>query len=144
MKFQCTSKLVLPSLIVWTLSAYTLAENTKASEKMQFDTDVQTVFDQRCVVCHRIDDPLGGLILERSYSYMQIVNVRSIGADMLRIKPNDPDASYLLHKMMSSHIVAGGRGSPMPPHPPWTTTTDDEIQVIRLWIQQGAKNSEEE
>jgi hypothetical protein len=55
----------------------------------------------------------------------------------LRIKPGDPDGSYLLAKIEGRHIAQGGTGGRMPfANAPLSAA---EIAMVRTWIAQGAR-----
>ncbi len=55
---------------------------------------------------------------------------------MNRVTPNQPDNSYLVHKVQGTHLAAGGSGSQMPEGQPPLSQSD--IDLIRAWIQAGA------
>ena len=57
------------------------------------------------------------------------------GANMPWITPEDPDESYLLHKIDGTQISAGGGGSDMPIG---GSISQSDINAIELWINQGA------
>ena len=91
-----------------------------------------------CVPCHTNTgrNPAGGLNLNHDGAYDQLVNVPSAGRPgAMRVVPGDPDNSYIIHKLEGQADFVGGR---MPPGGPFLT--DDQMQIIRRWIQLGAKN----
>jgi hypothetical protein len=70
-------------------------------------------------------------------SYNNLVNVASRqrpGA--VRVVPEDPDSSYLIHKLEGGPNIAGVR---MPLNGPYLT--EGQILVIRRWIETGAPNN---
>jgi hypothetical protein len=92
-----------------------------------------------CVGCHTNvgQVPGGGLVLLASVSYGNLVNRASVQqSSVLRVAPNNPDASYLVRKISGTPGINGLR---MPLNGPYLT--NEQIQVIRTWIQQGAQNN---
>jgi mono/diheme cytochrome c family protein len=94
------------------------------------------VFTPSCAGCH---SPTGsaaatGLHLQNATaSHSTLVGVASMGnGAMLRVAPNDPDNSYLIHKLEGT-----GNGSVMPP-PPSAVLSPATIDNIRQWITDGA------
>lgn len=74
-----------------------------------------------------------------SAAYASIVNRPSVESPLLRVKPGDPAASYLLHKLEGTHLDVGGIGVRMPfglAQLPVETRT-----LIRRWIEEGAKDN---
>jgi len=58
---------------------------------------------------------------------------------MLRIKPDFPEASYLLRKLQGTHLDAGGSGVRMPfGQPP---LSDNILNMISQWISEGAADN---
>lgn len=69
-----------------------------------------------------------------------IVGVPSDEAsDLNRIEPGDPEKSYLLHKVLGTQRTVGGSGSRMPLG--GRALSDDQINKIRQWIEQGAQDN---
>lgn len=91
--------------------------------------DVEPIFQQRCIKCHRADargGPPEGLSLQ---SYQQITS----GSERVVVIPGLPRASELVRRIV-------GVASPRMPFdgPPWLS--DNEISLITDWIQQGARD----
>jgi len=92
-----------------------------------------------CVTCHTDQGrPPAGTMNLRSDPYAAWVNVPSAGRPaMLRVKPGDPENSYIIHKLEGRPGIAGLR---MPRNgPPYLTA--GQILVIRRWIEIGAPNN---
>ena len=92
-----------------------------------------------CTACHTNVGraPEGGLRLDASVAYAQLVNVPSSGkAGAVRVVPGNPDGSYLIQKLEGRTDIAGSR---MPLGGPFLPQAD--IDVIRAWIAQGAPNN---
>ena len=91
------------------------------------------VFTPICTVCHAGGGAPQGLRLDATNSYALLVGVPSTEVpSILRVKPGDPDNSYLIQKL-EGHA---GVGAQMPfGQPPLPAAT---IAVIRQWITDGA------
>ncbi len=92
------------------------------------------VFTPICTKCHIGAGAPQGLQLDAAHSYSLLVGVASTEQpNVLRVKPNDPDNSYIVRKLQGT---AGISGEQMPlggPYLPQST-----IDVIRQWITAGA------
>jgi hypothetical protein len=93
-----------------------------------------------CVTCHTAARAnfTAGLNLDHAVAYAQLVNVASRErADLLRVAPGNPDASYIVHKIEGQPGIIGRR---MPFNgPPFLT--GGQILIMRRWIQIGAPNN---
>jgi len=79
----------------------------------------------------------GSMDLRAGNSFANIVNVPSIEQGTLqRVKPGDPDNSYLIHKVEGT---AGITGAQMPFGGPFLD--QPTIATIRSWITAGAQNN---
>jgi Planctomycete cytochrome C len=103
--------------------------------------DVFNASDSRgrpaCISCHNAAGArfTGNLSLVEGASYQALVGVASTGkAGAIRVVPGEPDASYLLNKVLGTDIV----GDRMPRLGPYLS--DGQIRIIRRWIELGAKN----
>jgi methionine-rich copper-binding protein CopC len=95
------------------------------------------VFTPICSKCHIGASAPEGLQLDAEHSYNLLVGVPSEEQpSLLRVKPSDPDDSYIVHKIEGLPGIDGGQ---MPlgetPLPPAT------IDAIRQWITNGAPNA---
>ena len=79
--------------------------------------------------CHSGAVPDGGLDLTDGNSYANLVNVVSQGSALDRVEPGLPDDSYLIQKLET--VGAGAM-------PPGGNLPQADIDVIRLWITNGA------
>lgn len=95
-----------------------------------FATEVVPIFQQHCWVCH---PDMAGLDLTANVAHSNLVGVVSTNhAPGVRIVPGDPMVSVLWHKVSGSSDY----GLNMPPN--GTFLSNDELQTIRDWIEQGA------
>jgi uncharacterized protein (TIGR03118 family) len=106
-------------------------------------TQLQTqVFTPLCSGCHNGSQPAGGPLpgsqnLTAGHTFSNVVGVASIEQPtLMRVKPNDPDNSYLIHKVEGA---AGISGAQMPFGGP--PLSQDTIDQIRSWIASGAPNN---
>lgn len=68
-----------------------------------------------------------------------IVNVKALWQPRaLRVVPGDPDESFLVKKVEADE-AEGGLGAPMPYS--FSPLDQHQIDVVRQWIQEGAKNN---
>ena len=94
---------------------------------------------QSCIGCHTDvgRTPAGNLVLLEGRSYAQLVGrASSLKSGAVLVRPNDPDGSYLIHKVEGRGDIIGQRmprtGGPF--------LTEGQIRIIRRWIELGAKN----
>ena len=94
----------------------------------------QNVFTPFCTRCHAGASAPTGLRLDEASSYAMLVNVASVEVPALRrVRPGDPDLSYLIQKLEGRAAVGGRMPLNSPPLPQAT------IDVIRQWIREGAQ-----
>ncbi len=104
--------------------------------------DVQPIFSGVCAVpgCHAGTTPEEALNLSDGLAHSNIVNVSANQlAGMMRVRPGQPDQSYLVHKIQGTQASAGGTGNRMPLG--GTPLTQAQIDTIRDWIAAGAPNN---
>jgi hypothetical protein len=103
------------------LASLILAMAVGTAQAADFDASVALIFASHCLDCHSGHEPKGGLDLSQVESTMQ-------GGDSGEsIAVNDASASLLWERIDSDE---------MPPEHP---LSDDEKNVIRHWIDNGAK-----
>jgi hypothetical protein len=100
---------------------------------VDYVTQIQPIFTGRCVSCHSGGGAPRGLRLDSQNSFANLVNVNSDEVPSLkRVKPSDPDNSYLVHKVEGTASV----GSRMPLNQ--SPLSSAQISLIRDWIIAGA------
>jgi methionine-rich copper-binding protein CopC len=99
---------------------------------------IQTnVFTPICSKCHIGGGAPEGLQLDAAHSYNLLVGVPSAEQPaLLRVKPGDPDNSYMVHKIEGLSGITGGQ-MPLGETPLPQAT----IAAIRQWITNGAPNA---
>lgn len=102
---------------------------------------VQPILSARCALsgCHTGASPPEGMNLSDGQTFANTVNVPSNQSPLLRIKPLDPDSSYLVHKILGTQGTVGGGGSRMPARN--CCLTQAQIDTVTAWIRKGAKNN---
>ena len=77
------------------------------------------------------------MVLRAGEAYEQIVDVSSAQLPaMLRIRPGEPDNSYLVRKVQGTHRSVGGSGERMPLGQP--SLSQATVDLIRRWVTEGA------
>lgn len=92
-----------------------------------------------CIGCHTDSGrtPAGGLVLLEGRSYQALVSQPSrFKTGAILVVPGDPDASYLVHKLEGAADIVGSRM----PRGTGPFLTSGQMQIIRRWIELGAKN----
>ncbi|MBI4301219.1 MAG: hypothetical protein HY664_01255 [Chloroflexi bacterium] len=103
---------------------------------VSFVQDIQPIFGSRCVFCHQTGASQAGLNVGLGLAYKSLVKVPSTESRLLRVAPGDPENSYLLHKLLGTHLQVGGQGEQMPLGGP--PLPKDDLEKIQKWIQDGA------
>ena len=92
-----------------------------AMEPLSYEKDIRPIFRAHCFDCHGATDEMeGGLDL-------RLVRFMKEGGDSgPAIVSNDPQSSLLLERKTSGEMPPGD-----------TTLSDQELEILRKWIQQG-------
>ena len=100
---------------------------------MNYTTQIQPIFTANCISCHFGATAPQELKLDAQNSFANLVNVNSNEVPSLkRVKPSDPDNSYLVQKIEGTAAV----GLRMPRNLPPLSAA--QISLIRQWIVEGA------
>ena len=108
-----------------------------------FRTDIQPIFTARCATsgCHNEATHQMGVDLAEGYAYQTLVNVKdSLVPTYVRVKPSDPDSSFLVHMITPGDSVRQAFNIPQMPLA-LRPLTNNQIGNIVRWIQQGAQNN---
>lgn len=103
---------------------------------LSYASDIGPMFVEDCTGpgCHGAPMPQEGLDLRAGSGYASLVDVASAQCgSRLRVAPGDPDASYLLDKLLGVDLCMGNR---MPKAD--TPYAADRIDLVTAWICQGA------
>jgi hypothetical protein len=102
-----------------------------------FQSIQDNVFTPICAQCHIGASAPQGLQLDAGHSYALLVGVASNEEpSVLRVKPGDPDNSYMYQKITDAAGIVGGQ---MPLNE--TPLPASTIAAIRQWILNGAANA---
>jgi hypothetical protein len=102
-----------------------------------FQSIQDNVFTPICAKCHIGASAPEGLQLDAAHSYNLLVGVPSNEQPgVLRVKPGDPDSSYMVRKIEGEAGISGGQ-MPLGETPLPQATID----AIRQWITNGAPNA---
>lgn len=104
--------------------------------EVSFSADITPLLKRRCAVCHITGEEPGRLSLVPSRAYANLVAVASEQSALRRVEPGQPGNSYLYHKLVGSHVEAGGEGARMPFSAP--ALPPAQIALFYSWIEQGA------
>ena len=125
--FRSTS-LALAALLTATLSGAELPPPLE--RQVDFSSEVQPLFEQRCSACHGSAQQMNGLRLDLKKAAL------AGGHSGPAILPGNSAESRLIH------LVAGYRVKVvMPPAGP--ALSNEEVGLLRAWIDQGAEWPEE-
>lgn len=106
--------------------------------EVSFENDVMPILNAYCVMCHLPGAEQGGLSLYPD-AWSELVGVPSKQSPLPQVEPGSPDESYFYIKLIDSGESVGGSGQLMPVQQP--PLTPEQIETIRLWIEQGAKKN---
>lgn len=100
---------------------------TSSSKKVDFSADVKPILNKKCIICH------GGVKAKGGFSLLfREEALATTESGEPAIIPGDPD-----HSEMIRRLTAKDPEERMPyKHAP---LSDDEIDILRRWIKQGAK-----
>jgi hypothetical protein len=111
---------------------------TVQAENISFESDVMPILNSYCVMCHLPGAEQGGLGLYPD-AWSRVVGVPSLQSPLPLVHPGSPDNSYLYIKLIDSGESVGGSGRLMPIQQ--APLDPDQIETIRLWIEQGAQQN---
>ncbi|MFN8061062.1 MAG: hypothetical protein U0Q12_18025 [Vicinamibacterales bacterium] len=111
------------------------SSSSSGSLTESFASIQSVVFASKCTSCHGATRTEASLNLQTG-AYANLVNRRSTQTAFLLVSPNDPENSYLIHKLEGRSGIVGTR---MPQTGAALSTSD--IDVIKRWIQSGAPNN---
>lgn len=97
---------------------------------VDFETEIQPIFNNNCIHCHGGPNPIASMDLEQGYT--QLVDIPSFQiAQFNRVKPGFPGDSYLFIKLNCGNQFVGDR---MPRDANPLSLFDQAL--IRDWIRQ--------
>ncbi|MEC7499817.1 MAG: DUF1549 domain-containing protein, partial [Planctomycetota bacterium] len=107
------------------------SSSSSPAEQISFNKHIRPILADRCFVCHGPDATTreAGLRFDREESAKQ----PSTDSGETAIVPGQPEMSELLRRLSASDDLQ------MPPPDSNLSVTQDEIELIRRWIAEGAK-----
>ena len=102
------------------------------ADTVSYKKDVLPIFQNRCARCHGAKDEEGEVVAEVSLiliDYERLMLGSEFGPVIIA---GDPADSWLLEMITEGDMPPEGEGDKVP---------EEEIAVIRTWIEQGAKNN---
>jgi hypothetical protein len=104
---------------------------TTSSHALDYERDVQPIFEKKCYDCHsaEADKVKGGLRLDDAEHFLKRFAKNDI------VVPGDWDASYLFVTITRPHDAEEA----MPPKGKGDPLTPGEIMIVANWIHEGAK-----
>ena len=133
---------LLAAGVLWatgTLAGGPAAATDDGAATVSFAREINPLLRQRCAVCHVTGQEPGLLSLIPAKSYDALVGQESVQSDLKRVEPGEPEQSYVYHKLVGSHLEAGGEGLQMPfASPP---LNEAQIDLVKRWIAEGARNN---
>jgi hypothetical protein len=92
--------------------------------------------------CHMASPFAGTLDLTAAHAYQDLVDVAaSIAPTKRRVKPGDPDGSFLVQKLTDTQ--GADEGAPMPRGEAirWQPPDPAKLAILKCWIAAGAQNN---
>lgn len=100
-----------------------------AFQATSYTADIAPIFEARCVQCHGGVDETGKVKTENGLNLSTYEGLMTGSEDGPVIEPGDPDTSVLIDMIVQGDMPE--EGDLVPPQ---------EIEMIRAWITEGAKN----
>ena len=99
----------------------------------------QNILSPRCIACHSVSGGAPeGLNLDDGQAWSNLVGIQRLSSTEIRVVAGDSDSSFLIDKLEGNNL-GGLRGDRMPLSA--TPLDQNTIDVIRLWIDQGAMDN---
>ncbi len=125
---------MIPKLLLTRL----LASCSSGADIISFNEEVLPILNRHCVLCHLPGAEQADLSLYPD-AWSQLVQTPSSQSALLLVEPGSPGKSYLYLKLIGTQETVGGAGLQMPFQP--NSLDPGQIETIRLWIEQGAKQN---
>lgn len=120
------------------LFALPLASCSSSADFISFNEEVLPILNRHCVLCHLPGVEQAELSLYPD-AWSQLVGIPSRQSALSRVEPGSPDKSYLYLKLIGTQETVDGSGLQMPFQQ--NPLAPAQIEAIRLWIEQGAKQN---
>jgi len=117
------------SLVIGSASVSADEPRPGDAEHVDYNRDIRPILSRSCFPCHGADESTREADLR--------LDIRDEAIEMGAIEPDDPDSSYLMDMVLEEDDSLR-----MPPRKTGPRLTEDEINLLRNWIAQGAKYAE--
>jgi len=117
--------------------------DAEAPTEVSFAADVAPIFAAKCNACHHPENAVKVDLTRPFHPELGIINRPNTWTKSSRpilVVPGDPDSSALIWKVEQTDLELKVDGDPMPWHIP--PLTDRELENLRQWIVQGAKEDD--
>src|SRR5882724_1771264 len=130
---NCVPKSILLLLLSWPTSAAIAAVDFSklpppATRETDFSKDIQPILESACLKCHEPEKAKGKLLLDTR------AHALKGGENAPDIIPGDSAKSPLIH--FTARLV---EDSEMPPVGKGEPLTEEQVSLLRAWIDQGVK-----
>ncbi len=115
-----------------------LASCSSSADFISFNEEVLPILNRHCVLCHLPGAEQAELSLYPD-AWSQLVRIPSRQSALSLVEPGSPGKSYLYLKLIGTQETEGGTGLQMPFQQ--NPLDSAQIEAIRLWIEQGAKQN---
>ncbi len=105
------------------------AESESVPKPVSFNTDIEPIFSRHCYGCHQGAKQQGAYVMTGFDSLLA-----GGESEQAAVVPGKPDESYLIEQITPVDGVAAM------PDDPFKPLSDVEVELIRRWISEGAKN----
>ncbi len=106
--------------------------NSKSSREVSYSKEVAPILEKFCNTCHNEDEDHPSLLYMDSYDQLM-----KGGKHGIAVQPGNGKESLVIQKMSTDPPF----GKVMPPPDKTRRPTPEQIDLIRLWIDQGAKKN---
>jgi len=112
------------------IALLTLGPATWAADTVNFDRDVRSILSNNCFQCHGPDEAQreGGVRLDTKDGVYAAID------DGYVVVPSEPDQSVLIERIFSNDP-----DHRMPPDEAKKTLSDNELDILRRWVEEGAE-----
>lgn len=111
--------------------------STTDASPVSFAKNIVPILEARCASCHMTGDEPGEMALIADAAYPSLLRQSSQIESLKIVQPGSPGQSYLMLKLEGTHLEVEGQGARMPLAAP--PLSQDQLKLIRDWIEQGAR-----
>lgn len=128
MQTVLSKKVALLGVALWSLAGVAVSAEPGA-DIISFNRDIRPILSNNCFLCHGFDPESRGAGLRLDIREAAVAERRGSAA----IVPGDPDASLIVQRMEAHDPL-----DQMPPPDSEKSVTEEQISLVRAWIEEGA------